>query len=816
MRIANFFGLVGILGAAACSDGKAVTAQPSGGGPVLGGVGTACTTDAECRKGLTCDMGAKKCAAGHNAKEGASCMISDECAMGLYCASGTCAKGGNGKQGDGCASDAQCGTGLKCGIVGFGLSCIPQGPGDVGAKCKSTADCLGGLACLTGTCTSAPPGVPPFGALWKGITCAKEDGAALEAYFRVPRGMDDGDFYRLPFPNDIRLKMGKPNLKDHPTPGADLLGFDIVDRYLRALETDNDGWGRYHQTFFRFSGQLDSATLKDNVQLVNLTTATPVNVLYYYYSIGGTAYMCPNWVTVGRAQGATFDEGATYAAILMTGLKGKGGGAVKRGADFDAMLAASAPSDMTLAAAYPAYAPLRGYLKAKSIDPATVLNAAVFTVGKPTATLAKLEKAIDGAAPPTAAMWTKCDAGVTSPCPDHDGDRACAAADPDFDELHALVSLPIFQKGKAPYLTPDDGGGISVDQTGVAKVERTEQVCLSLTVPKGAAPGAGWPTLVFAHGTGGNFRNHVTTGIAKDFAKGVDDGSGKVVKAAVLGIDQVQHGPRRGGSTSSPNELFFNFANPQAARGNVQQGAADQIALLRFAPTVAFDANSSPTKTAFKLSNVVGYWGHSQGATEGGLAVPFGNYGGAVFSGQGASLIDALLNKTSPVNIAAAVPFALQDPDGEGKLAGGAHHPVLSLLQTYIDGADPLNYGALVAATPPMGVNAHSVFQPYGQLDTYSPPVVEATYALAAELAIVAHDASVSKPDDIGGQSESPAPLSGNLTSGGKKVTAALRQYAPAMGKDGHFVSFDVMSARADTERFLAGVLNGVVPRVGQ
>ena len=49
-----------------------------------------------------------------------------------------------------------------------------------------------------------------------------------------------------------------------------------------------------------------------------------------------------------------------------------------------------------------------------------------------------------------------------------------------------------------------------------------------------------------------------------------------------------------------------------------------------------------------------------------------------------------------------------------------------------------------------------------------------------------------------------------------KVVTAVVRQYAPAAGNDGHFVAFDLPSARADVERFLAGALSGVgQPQVG-
>jgi hypothetical protein len=721
-------------------------------------------------------------------------------------------KAGTGLAGDACTSDASCALGLRCTIVGFGAECAAEGTGDVGSMCTTGADCFGGLVCNAGMCAGTSPGMP-FGPPWPGVTCM-DTASPVTAYFRVPRGTGDGDFYRLPFPNDIRLPGGKPTLMGHPTPGPGVLGYDIVDRYLRAIENENDGWGLYHTTFFRFSGELETDTLNGSVSLVDLTHSAPMG-LYYTYATNGGAYICPNWVAVRQGQGSTYAEGVTYAAMISTALKAKGGAPIQPSPDFVAMFAATAPTDATLAAAWPAYAPLRAYLTKTSIDPATVLVATVFTVGKPTAPVSKLEGVIDAAPAPTATMWTKCDTGVASPCPDTTGDRACAAADPSFDELHALVALPIFQSGTAPYLTPMDGGGLQLDATRTPVVVRTQEVCMSLTVPKGAAPAAGWPTVVYAHGTGGDFRSHVTQGLAADFAKGVDDGTGKIVKAAVLGIDQVCHGPRRNGSTVSPNDCFFNFGNPAAAKGNVGQGAADQIALLRLVPTVSFTAATSPTGAALSLGPAA-FWGHSQGASAGGLALPFGKYAGAVMSGQGASLIDALLTKTSPVNVAAAAPWVLSDVGSDGKLNGGQNNPVLSLLQTYYDGSDTIAYARAVAKAPPMGVTAHHVFQPYGQGDTYAPPVVQATWALAASLGLVAPDPSVTTPDDIGGLSTIPPPASGNLMTNGKAVTAVVREYAPSAGKDGHFVAFDLPSARGDTERFLAGTLSGIVPHVGQ
>jgi hypothetical protein len=773
-----------------------------------------CASTAECRAGLACDMGA--CAPGHSLDAGKPCVISGECKDGLACIGGVCATAGSGKDGATCKSDADCASGYRCALVGLSVECVPEGKGDTGATCTTGADCFGGLACVGGMCQTPPSGSSPLGVPWKGVDCKDESGP-VQAYFRVPRGMDDGDFYRLPFPNDIRLKNGKPDLTGHPTPGKDLLGYDLVDRYLRAIEKGNDGWGLHSATFFRFSGVLDYDNFKNvnAVYLVDLTTGQQMG-LYYYYSIGRGSYICDNYIAVRPVPGEVYNPGDTYAVYLTNDIKAKGGAPVSRSPDLDAMLADAAPADAVLAAEWPKYAPLRAYLAGKSVDPKTLLDASVFTVGHPRQPIEKLQPLVDMAPPPAAKGWVKCDTGVASPCADATGERACGAADPDFDELHALVTLPIYQDGTAPYLTPDDGGGLKLDDTGTPGVVRTEDVCLSLTVPKGAPPAGGWPTVVFAHATGGHFRSHVVSGLAKDFAAGVDNGAGQVVKAAVLGFDQVGHGPRRGKSTASPQDLVWNFGNPAAALGNLEQGAADLMSVLRFAPSVTFDQAGSPTGAAFSLAPAVALWGHSQGAVEGAAALPYGTFAGAVLSGERGSIMDILLTTKTPRNYAAGLPIAISDAESDGTLRGDLANPVLSLLQAYLDGSDALSYARLAAKAPPSGVTAHHLFQPYGLGDTTSAPAAQKAYAIGARLGLAAHDASVKTPDDVDMLSEIPVPASGNLMSGGKPFTALLREYAADDGKDPHFVALEQASARADAERFLAGLLAGGVPVVGK
>jgi hypothetical protein len=289
---------------------------------------------------------------------------------------------------------------------------------------------------------------------------------------------------------------------------------------------------------------------------------------------------------------------------------------------------------------------------------------------------------------------------------------------------------------------------------------------------------------------------------------------GGTVNFAVLGIDQVEHGPRRGSSTASPDVLFFNFANPAAARGNPQQGAADQISLARFATSL--DVTAAETGgDAIKIdpTNIV-FFGHSQGSTEGSLALPYADtYKAAVLSGNGASLMDALLWKTSPENIAAAVPILIDDPDpATGYLNGGDKHPVLTLLQQWIDPADPLNFAVTAGSAPPTGHTGKHLFQTYGLSDTYSPAATLQTYAIAAQLELAPPAAGLVVPS--GEQiavSQSTTPVSGNGPNG---LTLAVRQYEPPSGDDGHFVVFDVPTANDDVLHFLAEAASGATPSV--
>jgi hypothetical protein len=503
--------------------------------------------------------------------------------------------------------------------------------------------------------------------------------------------------------------------------------------------------------------------------------------------------------------GAPLRPNTTYAALLSSGVRDSAGAEFQRSPDFDAVLAPAAPADPALARAHAAYAPLRAFLADRARDPAELLSAAVFTTQSVDDVPPALRAVIRGRAAPSTGDLTVCRAGVISPCDDGTPERACGPESPDFFEIHGRLNLPIFQAGTPPYETPEQGGGLERDDAGNPVVQRTEPVCFALTIPKGAAmPAEGWPLVLYAHGTGGSFRGAL--GLAAELSTGA-------APAATLAIDLPQHGARRGGSARSPEVLFYNFANPRAARDNVMQGAADLFSLVHFAAAHATEPLALPEVGPARFDPARrALFAHSQGATHASLVVPYEpDLAGALLSGNGGDLTLSLLGKRKPVDVARLLPLALLDVDpATGGLVAGEWHPALALFQQYFDAVDPVNHGRRLAAEPPADDTGRHVFMTYGLGDTYATEATQQAYALSAGLPLVRPVLAAFPAPEL------DAPVSGNRTVGAARRTQALRQYAPDGDDDGHFVATRTAAGRADALRFLRGLLAGEVPVIGE
>jgi hypothetical protein len=844
-------GSLGIGVGATSGDDSGSSTSPTGPAIVGGSVGDACTVSTPCRVGILCADGMCEAPMGSD-EAGASCEIGPECSTGNCGPNRTCDPAGMNAAGVGCAGDADCAKGLRCAFDGVSIfpNCIPEGTKDYGQPCATTRDCYQGLTCNTttekcdvpplppGAGAALPHGLPPYlpfptDVPWAGAMCPPPvTTGAITARFHVPRAGDpmDGDFYKLPFPNDAaRDATGMVSYANHPHDPSPPVGFDVLKPYLDALSSQP--FGNYPTVFFTFNGpfnfgSISAAGADPQLRWVDLTGQdTDPNWgqrlgFQFITTNGGNKYICPNFLAVRPPRGAPLKAGGVYAIVLEAGVTTVGNNMpVLQDADLTALLAATAPTDPALMTAYTAYAPLRDYLgKAMptAIAPSQVVSATIFTVGAPGAAAAQMRPSVRAlTTAPAVTNWTLCSAGATSPCPQHDADRNCGTPDPRFDEYAALVQMPIFQQGTAPYLGVGNGGNIDLSQPIVTPA-RMESVCMGLTVPKGAAPASGWPVVLYVPGTGGSYRSQATDGSAAMLSS-IDLGGGMTAGFAVLGIDQIGAGPRRCGGMAvctpdvSSDDVVFNFSNPQAARFNYIQGAADQHTLERVVETLAIDPAVATSPTIFDPTKTV-FWGHSQGATEGALFLATdGAIHGAVLSGEAGGFIESLLTKVSPVDIKDGLWIALSESSAA---AVNLYHPVLSLLQNWIDPSDPIHFAALdVTPSVPLGVTAfpRNIFQPSGTSDTYTAFPVQITYAIAAGLGLIAPVV-----DDTGATygSNLPASVSGNIALGPLMSTAALRQYVPGATYDGHFVAYDNATAQTDVTNFLASVAMGQIPKV--
>ena len=781
--------------------------------PGTGSLGKECTRDADCRSSLRLSCSDGNCGFAADLAQGEPCHVTNECADGLFCelagATPSCAPAGVDSEGARCEATADCQRGLLCGFSAEGLTkrCLASGTGDLGAACSTTTDCLAGLTCTLGdqveaTCSLWRP-VGELPATWSGVKCGAE-ASADTAYFRLPRASVSEDFFRLPFPNDARRSASGLDLSGFPTPGAPLgNGIDTVARY-RDESASLSGFSTNPVVYFRFSsayaGVNDESVLLFDISKSSASYGSPLSRGWGTSSGKVTQYVCPNWLNVGSKEGSPLRPGTTYAAILTREIKTRAGGAFTRDADLDSLLSDAAPGDALLEPAHAAYAPLRAFLADKTLshglDVDSVLNAAVFTTHDPNALAQALFEDVRGQAPAVVSELSTCGFEANSACALPVA-PPCTSGNAAYIELHGRIALPIYQSGEAPYTS--EGGTIALDDVGRPMVVRSEEVCFALAIPKSALPRAGFPLLIYGHGTGGSYRSALA------------DFSSLAPSAAIMSIDLPQHGSRKAGSTLGSDELFFNFSNPGAALGNVLQGSADLLALVRWASTVTLPGTNDLGRSVRFDPARIALFGHSQGATHASLLVPYApELAGVVLSGVGGDLSAALVSKKSPIDIASLVPLLVGDPEaaqsGSCPSCIGASHPVYGLVQNFLDRVDPVNFGKLAAlgrAGP-----AH-LFMTFGVGDSYAPDATQKAYALSADLPLVAPELL---PVDQKGAL--PAPVSLNVGVMASSATQGVRQYQGVGGDDPHFVYQS--SAREDVERFLSALLSGTAPVIGK
>lgn len=536
-----------------------------------------------------------------------------------------------------------------------------------------------------------------------------------------------------------------PNDLRRTATGLDLTGFpnpfrsQLLDDYVVALRT-TPGFGQASAMYVNFDGPIDPDTVTaDTVQVIDLATGEKTPLQTKYYS-AATYFLPANTLAAMPLYGLPLQGGHQFALVVTRGVHDANGKALE---------------------------PAEGYVQ----DPAharfpDAAAASVFTVQDPTQTLLALRAAVRATDVP--------DPGTPS-CTDQGTSTLCEGTFP----------VPNFQTGMPPYLS--GGGQLNLDADGTPVPTRIEQVRWAITLPKTAGP---WPVVLYEHGTGGDYESFFREGLGPDMA-----GRG----AAMLSMDQVLHGPRNPSCwpPTSNYEIctgtaYFDFINPYAGRDNTLQGAADGFQLIRLAQALAAPLGLDATHVAFL--------GHSQGGLTGApfVAAEPGLLG-AVMSGTGGTLAITVLVRKDPIDFK-SVAELLVGINGKEELE--PFHPVLMLIQTFAEPADPISYGRHFAREP-LGGGARSIVITEGLLDPYTS--AQASEALGAAAFFDIGAPVVHEDDAFVARGLSVDPLPHDVAAG----SGLLLQFP----NDGHYAMFDNPVARCQVESFLQAALAGS-PRV--
>lgn len=655
---------------------------------------------------------------------------------------------------------------------------------------------------------------------------------SVSSIWTVPSSLEQLDAERwldLPWPNDMRREAdGSVRFLGMFNP----IGITTIRDYLDATRGLLDGFSCVASGYFRFDGDIDPMTLPTSppdstkrdsaVQLIDIDHASPEYgqrkmLQTFYRSQPGPegSYWLPHMLAAMPAQGYPLRPHTRYAMVVTKRLRAPGGGEIGPSAHLQEVLGLAKVTDATRAAKAGAADVVRE-LDQNGIAADYIVTMTWFRTNDPTADTYKI------------ADWTK----KNFPAPEIDPlswKRTDTLAEGNVYE-GVYGPAPNFQAGNIPFVNPPDGGSFVFDDKGNPIVQTTFTMRTALVVPLASRcpmPADGYPIVLYAHGTGGDYRSVVSESrpIGRSLAAQC---------IASMGVDQIFHGIRPGAPPlDDPNRigeietLFFNFANPLASRTNGRQSAIDVVQQARlFTVTkqiIPFTVSRSGEDVRFDPNRVL-FVGHSQGGVNGPMFLAADDTArGGVLSGTGADIRIALLEKTKPSpSVAQAVRLVLGLSKGDFDDELNVFHPVLNLAQTLIDPTDPYVYMRNIITEPRPGFPPKSIYQTEGidsdgNGDHYAPPHGIEVASVALGLPVQSpqvHPTIEGAWSGLGEIDVPPDGLYGNLAGG--KATGMLAQFPPLEGSDGHFVLFDLPAANRQASVFCKNLAADPIGRIPQ
>jgi hypothetical protein len=509
-----------------------------------------------------------------------------------------------------------------------------------------------------------------------------------------------------------------------------------------------------------------------------------------HFSLDGGPFGAPNLLALLPVQGAPLRPDTLYAAAVRRDLGDAGGAPLGASATLRGLAAGRTPAGMSPEVAVLHHQAL-DTLQAHGAAPDDLAGLTVFRSGDPTDALIRARDQVLAETQPDLPAFEHIETYE------------------DLCVFRSEVVMPVFQEGEPPYA---EVGGAWVWREGRLVQQGTARARVFLTLPRRAAPAAGFPTVVFVRTGGGGDRPLVDRGVrGVPGGPALEPGSGPArgfARAGWAGLSvDGPLGGLRNPSGADEQFLIFNILNPAALRDNLRQSALEVILTAHLVEQLSVTATTCPglVGPAKVDAGHLALMGHSMGATLAPLAFALEpRFEALLLSGAGGSWIENVIHKESPLTVRPLAELTLGYPELGRTL--DPFDPALNLLQWAGEPADPPVYAGLDPAP------RRHVLMFQGIVDTYIlPPIANpASNSLGLDLAGAALEPSITPRLALFGLSQVDLPVAGN--DDGR--TRVVVQHPQDPVEDGHEVVFQTEGPKHQYRCFLEDLAAGRVPQV--